>query len=620
MKTTYICFFILFVASRVTGQSKGIWSDETTTGSGLVNAYNYIAPVGAYMPEEVYVHAFFKTEELEMRRIPVSRQRDQYRFVITVPDTVTLLVAGLFDKTGQLIDNNNGQGYVLAANSRGDNGKHKTGLLTAETLLTSARRLLQLTLDRNTFIDLYESSYSLNPDLKYDDTYLNYLHLLYLEKGDSVKDYLVEHASEIKAKKEDESNLMRALSIYSILNLADEEERLKTRILELYPDGKFAALEFLRNFRRKDNLSDSEITSLMESFSKRFQKNSMDVFDEFYLRLLRSGLQSRNLDQIIEFEEKLSNKLLAVEIYNDEAKQIFDNSSSQSSELDFIKILLERAVAISPVGIENQFDRNIRSEAVKNYAKVLYRKELVDSAFVHLEELRQQDQMDVTGIEDYVLYAKEVKDLSFTKVFIEENLAAGLYSVYLLHVLHEIYNEMNLSNASFDLFRNKYMITVRERKRSEIELNLGFIKAPEFSLSNLDGDIVSLSNLTGKIVVIDFWATWCRPCIEGFPDMKELVNRYEASEEVEFLFINVRERIDLKSVVKAATELMKDNNYPFNVLIDGSDEVASAYKLDVLPTKLIIDRKGEIAFMGNKKPIEFLEFEIEAAKKEVAEK
>src|SRR5690554_8083345 len=68
--------------------------------------------------------------------------------------------------------------------------------------------------------------------------------------------------------------------------------------------------------------------------------------------------------------------------------------------------------------------------------------------------------------------------------------------------------------------------------------------APDFTLEDLEGNTVSLKDLEGKVVVLDFWATWCAPCIKSFPAMQMAVNKYKDDPEVEFLFINTWEQRD----------------------------------------------------------------------------
>jgi thiol-disulfide isomerase/thioredoxin len=62
---------------------------------------------------------------------------------------------------------------------------------------------------------------------------------------------------------------------------------------------------------------------------------------------------------------------------------------------------------------------------------------------------------------------------------------------------------------------------------------------PEFSVVQLDGTVLKSSELTGRVVVLDFWATWCPPCRQEFPQLEKLYRRYRANSDVRFLAIDV---------------------------------------------------------------------------------
>lgn len=124
------------------------------------------------------------------------------------------------------------------------------------------------------------------------------------------------------------------------------------------------------------------------------------------------------------------------------------------------------------------------------------------------------------------------------------------------------------------------------------------LDAPHFNLQDLNGKNVSLNALKGKVVVIDFWATWCAPCIASMPAMQQMSKRHP---EVVFLFIATKETgKDASARIKAYVEKEK---FPINVLIDRPDvkdpkvfPIAEAYQLKGLPTKVVIDKKGKLRF------------------------
>lgn len=127
------------------------------------------------------------------------------------------------------------------------------------------------------------------------------------------------------------------------------------------------------------------------------------------------------------------------------------------------------------------------------------------------------------------------------------------------------------------------------------------IPAPPFALKDLDGNTIRLTDYRGKIVILYFWATWCRPCIAGFPTMQKSVYKYKDDDMVKFLFIDVLERGD--SAKKRAKDLISKNKYTFHVLFDeDSCSVTSAYKVSGIPTKFFVDQEGIIRFGGKKRP------------------
>ena len=126
----------------------------------------------------------------------------------------------------------------------------------------------------------------------------------------------------------------------------------------------------------------------------------------------------------------------------------------------------------------------------------------------------------------------------------------------------------------------------------------------DFSLKDLNGKTVSLSDYKGKVVVLDFWATWCGYCKMSFPGMQLAINRYKDNPNVVFLFIDTWERTEPKEKEEAVSKYIASKNFTFNVLYDkkinDSDyevvKAYSAYGIDGIPVKFFIGKDGKVKF------------------------
>ena len=111
--------------------------------------------------------------------------------------------------------------------------------------------------------------------------------------------------------------------------------------------------------------------------------------------------------------------------------------------------------------------------------------------------------------------------------------------------------------------------------------------AHDFSLHDLKGRTFRLRDLRGKIVLLDFWASWCGPCRIDLPHIEALQREY-SREELIVLGIN-------SESAPLARSFMQQQGYSFPSLVDRGDEVSRLYEAALLPTIVIVDREGNIA-------------------------
>lgn len=114
--------------------------------------------------------------------------------------------------------------------------------------------------------------------------------------------------------------------------------------------------------------------------------------------------------------------------------------------------------------------------------------------------------------------------------------------------------------------------------------------APDFTLRVLDGPNLRLQEQRGKVVLVNFWATWCGPCRKEMPHLNRIADKYRSSGLV-LLGINVDD--DARNAADLAAKL----GVKFPVLFDTDKKVSKLYDLNSMPSTLVIDRNGRVRYL-----------------------
>lgn len=115
-------------------------------------------------------------------------------------------------------------------------------------------------------------------------------------------------------------------------------------------------------------------------------------------------------------------------------------------------------------------------------------------------------------------------------------------------------------------------------------------RAPELEGKDLAGNALSLKKLSGKVVLVDFWATWCAPCEKELPILEKLYKRYQKDG---FVIVGVSVDKDASKV----TRFLRRMGLSFPVLHDQDGAIANRYQPEKMPSSYLVDRKGMITFV-----------------------
>ena len=116
--------------------------------------------------------------------------------------------------------------------------------------------------------------------------------------------------------------------------------------------------------------------------------------------------------------------------------------------------------------------------------------------------------------------------------------------------------------------------------------------APDFTSRTMDGQTVQLCDLKGKVVVLDFWASWCGPCLRELPSIEKLHREYKGKDVI-MLGVNAEDPADARALVQ-------DRQYTFPTLLDEARNITRLYQIRAIPTVVVIDPRGTVSehFVG----------------------
>jgi peroxiredoxin len=114
--------------------------------------------------------------------------------------------------------------------------------------------------------------------------------------------------------------------------------------------------------------------------------------------------------------------------------------------------------------------------------------------------------------------------------------------------------------------------------------------APDFTLRTLEGQNLRLGEQRGRVVLVNFWATWCGPCRQEMPHLNKLYEKYKSSG---FVLLGVNVDDDPRQAAGVAGKL----GVTFPVLADADKRVSRQYDLSAMPSTVLIDRDGRVRYL-----------------------
>lgn len=113
-------------------------------------------------------------------------------------------------------------------------------------------------------------------------------------------------------------------------------------------------------------------------------------------------------------------------------------------------------------------------------------------------------------------------------------------------------------------------------------------QAPDFTVYDKDNNPVKLSDFRGKPVILNFWASWCGPCVSEMPEFQNFYDQY--GEDIHFVLVNLTD--GSQETVETASKFVSDQGYTFPIYFDKDLDAAAAYGVNAVPVTYFLDAEG----------------------------
>ncbi|MCB9207994.1 MAG: TlpA family protein disulfide reductase [Ignavibacteriales bacterium] len=380
---------------------------------------------------------------------------------------------------------------------------------------------------------------------------------------------------------------LTVITIFFIASCTKKEPQDPQKVLtdfrnEENLDKKITIYEEFKETNPEDKLVSSLLNSIVNEKSKNGQiKEAADFLnenEEFATTRIYNGIAWRILESKENLDLGLKLAQAGVDLAREELKSLKGEKPENMSDEDWKKSKEQNlGFILDTYGcIERELGKS--SEALNAF------KESVNLTNEEIPELN----------ENYVNELIKNENFAEAKTAIENFISSGTNTSNMKLQLKDIFVKDSGNENGFDSYLAEFEKVAKQKMIEKLNSEIIEKPAPQFTLTDLDGKTVSLNDFKGKTVILDFWATWCNPCLQSFPAMQKAVLKFEKDNSVKFLFANTWERVENKK--QNAVDFIQNNKYPFHVLLDDQNEVVGKYEVEGIPTKFIIDKNQNIRF------------------------
>ncbi|KAA3440498.1 redoxin domain-containing protein [Rufibacter hautae] len=593
-----LCWLPLAQAQTPTG-SLTLKQAQPKAGQEVRFTYN---PAGTVLEKAASVTALVyaydqnkpKAHEIELKKVKAGWE-GRFRPEAGVDGAVLLF------REEETYDRNNGKGYSFFLY---DNKKQPVqgALYGLAAAYAEWGGMVGIENDGLKALDLLRQEAALYPAQKREMTQTRTYALSYAYKGEESKQKVLQELEDLSKEPNLTAKELGFLAnYYNRLEQKDKGEAFGEQARALEPTGEFVQTQRLMEFYNTEDPAKKKELAL--AFAKEYPGHER-------VASLLSGiaLEYAEAGNWPEFEGLLTKYpvLATSSLYNSAAWRLYE----KGEDLTKAKALAQKGYELAQKEVQQPTEpkpdlyaatdwKKSREYTVgqvaDTYGAILLKEGNKAAAEKYLAEgysYTRGNSPDIT--ERYAEVLASGGDKAKARKIMEEMAASGNGTAKVKGYLKDIYTQQQNGETGFEAYLAKVEAPALEKLRTDLKRKMILEAAPAFELRDLNGTVVSLASLKGKTVVVDFWATWCGPCVSSFPGMQQAVNKFKDNGKVAFVFVNSWE--SGKDKKKTAADFISKKNYSFQVLLDEENKMIDAYKVQGIPTKFILDANGNIRF------------------------
>ena len=556
-------------------------------------------------------------DRFQIEDVEFTAEKGVLKAKLSIPANVNVFYIAFANEVDGAKDNNKGQGYGFALyqadrkkilpGAKGNMGLVKGRYATLANVERSPTEAFAL------IVEEFEA----NPSSRKDPVLLSFCAV---EGKRNKNEAMVAKAKKMAEalvldNKASEQDLFTAYQTYRVLDEKTALAPLTEKIKKKYPKGLLVRSEKIEALSMEKDLNKK--VALYESLSALpFTAAEKPALQGVISSLASGFLMKKDWPNFEKYLSPITDKIRKASMLNSAAwslcgegivKEVSTADAALSAKYSKQSIDLVKALQSAKNRADVPFNKSLKqmkedSKAYlgmfsDTYAVSLYRTGKYAEALEYQQVYNETQKFsDPETNERYCIYLEKAKGGKEAEAMLEKLITKGAASEAMKTQFVRLFQANNSPEAAAQRYLNNLELEAKANKKEELRKKMIDREAPDFKLRNLSGEEVALSSLKGKVVILDFWATWCGPCKASFPGMQKSLEASKDRSDVVFLFIDTWEKGDNKE--KAAAEFIEQNQYSFNVLMDNDDKVVGSYKVEGIPTKFIVGKDGRIKFMS----------------------